>query len=142
MSADLLRMQKALFIQSQKIISWPTVSYWTCFPFFIGPLVQNIYSLSLYQDHTLRTYSECILGSLPFSLSVSRIFSCCISHGLLPRQKPIKHPSHMLLHVPVFLAGSSNHLGFQTLGQRNLIVSFLHFFQNAVLILVSPFQLR
>ena len=35
-------------------------------------------------------------------LSVSRMFSCCFSHGLLPRQQSVKHSSHMLLHVPVF----------------------------------------
>lgn len=101
-SAGVHRMQKALFVQSQNAISWPTVPYWTCFAFFIRHSVQNIHSLSLHQDHTLRTYSECILGSLPFALSVSRTFSCCISHGHLPRQKSIKHPSHMLLHVPIF----------------------------------------
>lgn len=101
-SADVHRMQKALLMQSQNTVSWPTVSYWTCFAFFIRHLVQNIFSLSLYQDHTLRIYSECVLGSLPFSPSVSRMFSCCISHGHLPRQKSIKHPSHMPLHVPVF----------------------------------------
>lgn len=115
--ADLLRMQKALFIQPQKTLSWPTVSDWTCFAFFIGPLVQNIYSLSLYQDHTLRTYSEPILPWLTalFSLCFQDIF---LLHLTWPftQTKVNKTPFPHAFVCACFLAGSSNHLGFQTLG--------------------------
>lgn len=106
---------KKLFTQSQKTISLPTVLHLTLFAFFIWHLVQNSYSLSLYQDHTPSIYSECILGLMPSYVSVSRMFSCCISHGLLPRKQSMKHPSHMLFACACFLVGRSNHLGFQTL---------------------------
>lgn len=129
-SADGHRMQKALFIQSQKTVSWPTIPHWTFLAFFIRHLVQNVFSLSLYKDHTLRICSECILGSLPFSLSVSRIFSCCISHGHLPRQKSIKHPSRMLLHVPVFWLEALITWAVRLLDKRTYMS--LIFFQNAV----------
>lgn len=54
-----------------------------------------------------------------------RMFSCCLLHGLLPRQWSIKHPSYMLLHVSVFLAGNSNHLSFHTPIWNNLIIFYI-----------------